>query len=150
MQNRDVQELRIANLGYAIQRRILEQKFKGPETASQLWTVDDLKQSTYDPGTIITDHFEVVNKTSESIIMRGGDSPRVQDLRATDGLFETTVDVESEEGVVVFGIKSVMYNGLGPLTEDGEKRQPPGAATKWLHEKYDKLLMESAVRHCMR
>lgn len=145
-----ISELRVAMLGYAIQRRILEQKFKGPETASQLWTVEDLEQSTYAPGTLITDHFEVVNKTENSIIMRGGDSPRVQDLRATDGLFETTVDVEREEGVVVFGIKSVMYNGLGPITEDGEKRQPPGAVTKWLHEKYDKLLMESAVRHCMR
>lgn len=136
--------------GYAIQRRILERKYRGPDTAAQLWTQEDLKNSTYTPGTLVTDHFEVMNKTENSIIFRGGDSPRVQDVRENDGLMELTADVERDQGVVVFGLKCVFYNGLGPLKDDGKKREPPGAVTKWLHEKYDKLLMESAIRNCMQ
>jgi len=92
-----------------------------------------------------------MNKTSSSIIMRAGDSPRNQGLRADDGLFELAVDVKKSEGVVEFSMKSIFYNGL-PVKQ-GEEKGPPvfvGQVIKWAHEKYDKILMEDGVRNCMR
>ena len=136
--------------GYSIQRRVLERKYKNAETASQLWTVEDLQTSPYNPGTLITDHFEIINKTENSIILRGGDTPRVQDIRENDGLLEFTTDVRRDEGVVEFGLKCIFYNGLALPDEEGSKAPPGGSMVKWLHEKYDKILMESAVRNCMR
>jgi len=92
-----------------------------------------------------------MNKTSSSIIMRAGDSPRNQGLRADDGLFELAVDVKKSEGVVEFSMKSIFYNGL-PVKK-GEEKKPPafvGQFIKWAHEKYDKILIEDGVRNCMR
>ena len=135
-------------LGYAYQRRYLEKKYRGPDTASQLWDGKDLKESPYNVGTQITDHFEVVSKNENSIIVRAGDSPRKQEVRDSDGLFEMLADVKKEEGVVEFGLKSVFYNGIAQPDQVGDA--PMGPWIKWLHEHYDKILMETAIRNCMR
>lgn len=130
--------------GYAIQRRYLERKYRGPATASQLWDKKDLKSSNYDVGTLITDHFEVVSKTPESIIVRCGDSPRVQEPRASDGLFEMTAVIHKDKGVAEFGLKSVFFNS----TPENKSVTPPMSSTiQWLHQLYDKVLMETAIRH---
>lgn len=60
-------------------------------------------------GTKITDHFEVVAKSPESIIVRCGDSPRNKDVRESDGLFEMQAEIKKDEGVAEFGLKSVFY-----------------------------------------
>ena len=137
--------------GYAYQRRYLARKYRGPETATQLWDRKELQDSSYDVGARITDHFEVLAKTDSSIIVRCGDSPRISEVRDSDGLFEMTADVKQEEGVVEFGLKSVFYNGLAQPDKEGKKlEEPMGPWIKWMHAQYDKVLMESAIRNCMR
>lgn len=137
-------------LGYAPQRRALSMVFKGPGTADQLWTKKELEQSTYEPGTLITDHFEVLNKTANSIILRAGDTPRNQDIREFDGLVELTADVREEEGVVEFGMKSVFYNGVAVEDQQYKNFEQTTRWIKPLHDKYDKILVESAIRNCLR
>jgi hypothetical protein len=96
--------------GYAYQRRFLEKKYRSdPVTADHLWDKAELKASTYEVGTKITDHFEVVAKSPESIIVRCGDSPRRKDVRESDGLFEMKAEIKKDEGVAEFGLKSVFY-----------------------------------------
>lgn len=133
-------------LGYAYQRRYLEKKYRGPETENQLWNRQDLKESTYPVGTQITDHFEVVSKTPNSIIVRCGDSPRKLDVRESDGLFEMLAEVKKEEGVAEFGLKSVFYNGLAQPDKEQGVAPPMSTWIQWLHAQYDKLLMETSLR----
>lgn len=136
-----------SGLGYAYQRRYLEKKYRGPDTAAQLWEQKDLRKSRYEVGTLITDHFEVVSKNSESIIVRCGDSPRIRDVRDSDGLFEMSAVVNKEAGNVEFGLKSVFFNSAS-----GYKSSDPPMPwhIQWLHQWYDKILMESAIRNATK
>lgn len=93
-------------------------------------------------GTQITDHFEVVSKTPEAIVVRCGDSPLKRDVRDSDGLFEMGVVVKRDEGVAEFRLKSVFYKGLGKA--DGK---PMPEHIEFLHRLYTKLWMETAVRN---
>ncbi|KAF4169029.1 hypothetical protein CNMCM6936_009626 [Aspergillus lentulus] len=131
--------------GYAFQRAYLARKYQGPETANQLWSRSELRSSTYEPGTLITDHFEVVEKTPNRIVVRCGASPRVQEVRPSDGLFEMSVDVKPDEGVAEFGLKSCFFQGLGKA-----EGQPMPAHIVWLHQQYTKLWMETAIRNVLR
>lgn len=133
--------------GFAYQRRFLEKKYRAdPVTADHLWDKKDLQSSTYEVGTKITDHFEVVSKNANSIIVRCGDSPRVRDVRASDGLFEMSAEIKKDEGVAEFGLKSVFYNGLAQPDKEGPPLSPPMSNwIQWLHQQYDKVLMETAI-----
>ncbi|KAF2716577.1 hypothetical protein K431DRAFT_257223 [Polychaeton citri CBS 116435] len=134
-------------IGYAYQRRFLEKKYRAdPYTADHLWDSKDLQTSTYEIGTKITDHFEVVSKNADSIIVRCGDSPRKIAPRESDGLFEMLAEVNKEEGQVEFGLKSVFYNSLSGHENPGAGGPMP-AHIQWLHGLYDKVLMESAIRN---
>ncbi|KAL9088393.1 MAG: hypothetical protein Q9159_003093 [Coniocarpon cinnabarinum] len=134
-----------SGLGYAFQRRYLEMKYRDdPFAKDHLWDRSALASSSYEVGTNITDHFEVVSKTPDSIIMRAGASPRVQEPRSDDGLFEISTQMNRDEGVVVFSLKSVFFNSVkGHETPD--KAPFPWVAVK-LHQAYAKILMESAVQ----
>ncbi|KAK3053427.1 hypothetical protein LTR09_005596 [Extremus antarcticus] len=137
--------------GYAYQRRYLEKKYRGPDTAIHLWDNDALRTSNYEVGTVVTDHFEVLAKSENSIIVRCGDSPRTQTVRESDGLFEMVAEIKKEEGVAEFQLKSVFYNGIAqPDKEGGKLDEPMGPWTQWAHAQYDKVLMETAIRECMR
>ncbi|KAK4154330.1 hypothetical protein C8A00DRAFT_42917 [Chaetomidium leptoderma] len=111
-----------SGLGYRFQRAYLARKYHGPATAGQLWTVDQLSRSTYEPGTQLTDHFEVVEKTSSEIVVRCGDSPRNSSPRDSDGLFVISAAVDRERDEVVLGLKSCLFTSsrriegiLGPM-----------------------------------
>lgn len=133
-----------SGLGYAYQRRYLEKKYRSrPYTASHLWDREELRASKYDVGTKITDHFEVVGKTATSIIVRAGDSPNVTDVRESDGLFEMLAEVNEQEQVVEFGLKSIFYNGLAQPDATGKSTPPMPGWIQWLHQQYDKVLMVS-------
>jgi hypothetical protein len=93
-------------------------------------------------GTLITDHFEVVSKTPESIVVRCGDSPRIRDVRDSDGLFEMSAVVKRDQGVVEFGLKSVFYKGLGLAAAP-----PMPSHIEFLHQLYTRLLLQSAISH---
>jgi hypothetical protein len=128
------------------ERSYLEKKYRGPETAGHLWERKELAESKYEVGTLITDHFEVVSKTDQSIMVRCGDSPRKMDARESDGLFEMTAEIKQDEGVAEFGLKSVFYNGLSGY-KSGSAAGPMPGHVQWLHQQYDKVLMESAIRN---
>lgn len=134
-------------IGYAYQRRYLEKKYRSmPETKGQLWDRAELKTSPYGVGTQITDHFEVVSKTPESIIVRCGDTPRNAQVRESDGLFEMRAQIKEKEGVAEFALKSLFYNGLAMPDKEGTSEGPMGPWTQWAHAQYAKLWMETALR----
>ena len=139
----------MCSTGFAYQRRYLEKKYRSPTTASQLWDPTDLATSTYPVGTQIADHFEVLAKTPTSITVRCGDSPRNSSWRESDGLFEITAEVKKEEGVVEFGLKSAFFNGVA---EKGEVDAggPVGPWTQWAHQHYDRVLMETGIKPCLK
>jgi hypothetical protein len=128
--------------GYIPQRAYLARKYKSPETADQLWERKDLLNNTYEVGTIITDHFQVLEKTEDRIVVRCGDSPRITEVRPSDGLFEMGAVIKQEEGVAEFTLKSCFYQGLGKSESESG---PMPAYMEWLHRQYTKLWMETAV-----
>jgi len=133
----------LIEIGYAYQRRYLEKKYRNASTtAHQLWDTSSLLSSSYDVGTQITDHFEVVSKTPSSIVVRCGDSPLKTGVRDSDGLFEMGVEIKREEGVAEFRLKSVFYKGLGKADAP-----PMPSHVEFAHRLYTKLWMESAVRN---
>jgi len=136
--------------GYTPQRLYLSTKYRNTTTtAHQLWTPTQLITSTYEPGTQITDHFEVLSKTRvgrlQSILVRCGDSPLKRDVRPSDGLFEIAAEVNIDKGYAEFRLKSIFYQGLGKA-----EKEPIGGFGEWLHRQYTKLWMESAVRNVRR
>lgn len=68
-------------------------------------------------------------------------------MRADDGLFEMTAEVKKDEGVAEFGLKSIFYNGLTPPAKESEVsgQSPMPYWIQWLHQQYDKVLMETAI-----
>ena len=131
--------------GYAFQRAYLARKYQGSETAEQLWSPSDLKSSLYEPGTIVTDHFEVVEKTPDRIVVRCGDSRRIREVRESDGLFEISAVVKPDEGVAEFGLKSCFFRGLGKA-----ESEPMPSHIVWLHQQYTKLLSATAIGNVLR
>ncbi|KAJ6614667.1 hypothetical protein B0H10DRAFT_2165042 [Mycena sp. CBHHK59/15] len=121
-----------SGFGYSIQRRYLERKYRSPETAGQLWDKPELAASMYPLGTQITDHFEVISHTPTTIAVRCGDSPRNGGVRASDGVFEMSVEVKEAEGVA----------------DEPGKGIPPMIAMA--HRWYTKLWMESALRNVLK
>ncbi|KAJ5668691.1 hypothetical protein N7462_009761 [Penicillium macrosclerotiorum] len=133
-------------MGYIPQRAYLAQKYQGPETATNLWERKDLLASSYEVGTVITDHFEVLEKTDDRITVRCGASPRERDVRPSDGLFEIGAVVKQEENVAEFTLKSCFYQGLGKA-----EAAPMGPVMTWLHQQYTKLWLETAIlKNCMK
>ncbi|PSK55664.1 hypothetical protein B9Z65_4542 [Elsinoe australis] len=126
--------------GFAIQRRYLERKYRD-QTPEQLWDVKDLAENKYEVGTYITDHFEVINKTPESVVVRCGDSPRVQQPRASDGVFEMVAIPDKANGEVEFQLKSIFFNA-----ETQSQNKPVPFHIEVAHRWYTKLWMESAIR----
>lgn len=106
-----------------------------------------MRTSTYDVGTQITDHFEVIEKTPEAIIVRCGDSPMKTGVRDGDGMFEMDAVVKEGEGCVEFRLKSVFWQGNGRSEKEGG---PMPAHVLWAHRQYTKLWMETAVRSVMQ
>ncbi|KAK4178558.1 hypothetical protein QBC36DRAFT_288413 [Triangularia setosa] len=122
--------------GYRFQRAYLARKYQGPATVSQLWTADQLSKSTYEPGTQLTDHFEVVEKTPTEIVVRCGDTPRNTGPRDSDGLFVISASVDKARGEVVLGLKSCFFNGNSRV--EGIQGPMPGWMEE-LHRWYSRL-----------
>jgi len=130
-----------SGLGYSFQRAYLASKYQNDTTtAHQLWTHDELRSSNYDVGTEITDHFEVVSKTPETVVVRCGDSPLKKDVRPSDGLFRMTAVVKKDEGIAEFTLTSIFYQGTGKASGP-----PMPSHIAFLHRVYTKLWMETAI-----
>ena len=126
--------------GYTVQRKYLEYKYRDSETASQLWDPDQLMSSTYEKGTQITDHFEVLEKTATSITVRAGDTPRTSGPRASDGLFVISATVDKLHDEVELSVKSVFFSSEGKVA--GNKGPMPPWIEE-LHQWYSRLLNET-------
>ncbi|KAJ4387521.1 hypothetical protein N0V93_008115 [Gnomoniopsis smithogilvyi] len=131
-----------AGWAYRFQRRYLAQKYEAT-SSDNLWSPSALATSTYEPGTKITDHFEVVEKTPNSITVRCGDSPKNKAGRDSDGLFVMYAEVDKERNEVELGLKSTFFNSaakqdgiLGPMPKYMETA----------HQWYARLWMVSASR----
>lgn len=124
-----------------IQRKYLDWKWRGPETVQQLWTNEQLATSTYDKGTYITDHFEVLERTPTAVTIRCGDSPRNQPLRPSDGLFTIGARIDKERQEVELTLKSCLYSSEGTIS--GIKGPMPGWMEE-LHQWYARIWSETA------
>lgn len=88
----------------------------------------------------MADSFEVLQKTANCIVVRGGDSPSEKGVRPLDAILELTATIIEEEQVAEFGFKSVFFTG-----NENTGRPPfPGLAV-WLHMQYAKLLLETGI-----
>ncbi|TLD32711.1 hypothetical protein PspLS_01002 [Pyricularia sp. CBS 133598] len=136
---------------YEIQRRYLARKYHNASTstAHDLWSKEQLSASTYEPGTIITDHFQVLERTPTSITVRCGDSPRNQGPRDSDGLFTFSAVVDRERGEVELGLKSTLFPSSRKL--EGDEAKPP--MPPWmedLHTWYARFWMVSGYRRLLK
>lgn len=94
---------------------------------------------------MIVDHFNVLEKSERSILIRGGDMVSNQGLRPLDALMEVSVAVKPESDVVEFAFKTLFFQGLGKA----EGSLMPGPVV-WLHEQYSKAMLESGVRYVLK
>ncbi|KAK7517374.1 uncharacterized protein IWZ02DRAFT_198661 [Phyllosticta citriasiana] len=131
--------------GFELQRRIMERAFRqldGRET--DLWERADMEKSAYKVGERIADHFEVVGRASDKVVVRCGDSPRKQGPRNNDGIF--SIEVRKDGDDAVFAMKSFFFDS----TEEGASAAPPSALFDYLHREYAKLWMETSVRKLLK
>ncbi|KAI9926203.1 hypothetical protein ASPWEDRAFT_623875 [Aspergillus wentii DTO 134E9] len=133
-----------AGAGFTPQR-ILHTWFEQPNAnKSQLWSRAELLQSDYKIDTDIAGNFEVVDRSEESILIRGGDKTSNRGLRVLDGLIELTARIDRERDVAEFGFKSLFFQGAGTTRE-----LPMPGPVVWLHELYAKILLRSGVRYVL-
>ncbi|KAK4140452.1 uncharacterized protein C8A04DRAFT_14931 [Dichotomopilus funicola] len=126
--------------GYRFQRAYLARKYHSPATTHQLWTVEQLAHSAYAPGTVLTDHFEVVERTANEITMRCGDTPRNPNPRESDGLFVLSAAVDRASGEAVLGLKSCFFTSKDKV--EGIQGPMPGWMEE-LHRWYSRIWMET-------
>jgi hypothetical protein len=115
-------------------------KWKGPETEKQLWTQAQLAEDNYDQGTCITDHFQVVEKTKDTITVRCGDSPRNPGLRPSDGLFSISAVIDKEREEVELRLRSCLFSSQGTVM--GNKGPMPPWMEE-LHQWYARIWSET-------
>lgn len=98
-------------------------------------------------GTVITDHFIVLDKTPRSIILRGG-SLNTNDLdkpRDMEHIAEVRVDIKSEKETAEFRFKNVFFAGTTGMQGSSFPRP-----IVWIHLQYCKLLVEAGVSRCVQ
>lgn len=156
--------------GYGIQRNIMRLT-KNESNSNDLWTKQELLRDRYDPGiyftyrckvcfresedltrytagTVATNHFLMVDKSPSSITFRAclgpkQSPPTPQEL---DNFCELTATLNKKRQEVEFRMKCITFDGTDPTARE----DPYGGFPGLLHRQYAKLLVESAVSHCVR
>ncbi|KAH6693796.1 hypothetical protein F5X68DRAFT_258640 [Plectosphaerella plurivora] len=133
--------------GYEIQRNLMHLT-KHESSSNDLWTSDEIRNSKFEPGTVITNHFIVLEKTPTALTFRGCLGPRQtpmapQDL---DNLFELSAVVNEEKKVVEFRLKCITFDGTDLMARE----DPFGGFPGLLHRQYAKLLVEAAAGNCTK
>ncbi|KAL6804926.1 hypothetical protein GGI42DRAFT_306565 [Trichoderma sp. SZMC 28013] len=136
-----------AGYGYGIQRRLMGLT-KSPENRTDLWTPDELRQSTYEPETVLTNHFLVLDKSATSITFRGCPAPKESPFqpRDLDNLFSLTAELNEKRKQAEFRLKAITFDAVTTTP----KEDPFGGVPGVLHRIYAKLLVEAAVGWCVR
>ncbi|KAH7122155.1 hypothetical protein B0J13DRAFT_485343 [Dactylonectria estremocensis] len=134
--------------GYSIQRRIME-SWKDDSNSGDLWTKEELLASTYEPGTFITNHFHVLEKTPQSLTIRGCVPPHqtTPTPMSMENLVEIRADLDREKQEAVFRLKMMTFDGTQGASQEPD---PFGGFPGWLHRRYSTLLVEAAAENCMR
>ncbi|KAK3306481.1 uncharacterized protein B0T15DRAFT_527335 [Chaetomium strumarium] len=133
--------------GYGIQRNIMRMTKDG-SNINDLWTKQELLRDSYEPGTVITNHFLVLDKTPSTLTFRGCLGPKQlpptpQEL---DNIFELSATVDEKNQRVEFRLKCITFDG----TDLTGREDPYGGFPGFLHRQYAKLLVEAAVSNCVR
>ncbi|KAJ4860628.1 hypothetical protein T069G_05616 [Trichoderma breve] len=136
-----------AGYGYGIQRRIMGLT-KSPENRTDLWTPEELGRSTYEPETVLTNHFLVLDKSATSITFRGCPAPKESPFkpRDLDNLFSLTAELNEKRKQAEFRLKAITFDAVTTTPKEDPFGGVPGA----LHRIYAKLLVEAAVGWCVR
>ncbi|KAI0165371.1 hypothetical protein GGR52DRAFT_105787 [Hypoxylon sp. FL1284] len=132
---------------YAPQRLIMMLSNRGPRTRDQLFRQRQLAFSEYELGTRFSDHFEVVERTGNSVTVRGGGSPLDSGPRELDGLIVVSAKIDKETDTAEVGIKSAFFNSLEPAAE-GQK--PANIVAEVLHRLYSRAMVDSGIRRLTR
>lgn len=126
----------------------MQRKYRDlPETAKHLWTAEELSKSTYEPGTLLTNHFEVVEKTAYEVFVRSGDSPANPGPRDSDGLFVISADVDKEHREAIVSLKSCFF--ISSRKVEGIQGPMQGIAEE-LHRWYSRVLLAAGARNLLR
>ncbi|XXH01690.1 hypothetical protein Hte_008051 [Hypoxylon texense] len=136
-----------AGYAYAPQRIIMMLTNRGPKTRDQLFRQQQLAFSKYELGTRFSDHFEVVERTKNSVTVRAGGSPLEPGPRELDGLLVVSAKVDKQTETVVVGIKTTFFNSTEPVRD--EKKPAPFVA-ELLHRLYARAMVDSGVRRLTR
>ncbi|KAI1139107.1 hypothetical protein F5Y05DRAFT_339036 [Hypoxylon sp. FL0543] len=136
-----------AGYAYTPQRLLMKLANKGPKTENQLFDRDQLASSEYKLGTRFSDHFEVIERTRNSIMVRAGGSPLEPGPRELDGLFIIGAKVDKEAGTVEVGLKTAFFNSEEPIP-DGKKPAP--FVAELLHRFYARAMVDSGARRLTR
>ncbi|KAF9871326.1 hypothetical protein CkaCkLH20_11247 [Colletotrichum karsti] len=128
------------------QRKIIELARKDGSNASDMWEKEDLLKSSYPVGAIFADDFIVIDKSPNTLMFRGGLSPRVapEGPREMDTFITLTTELDPKTQVAKFKLKSMVIDGVS----DG-KGVPLGGFACFLHQQYAKLLLTAGVDHCI-
>ncbi|GKT50584.1 uncharacterized protein ColSpa_10765 [Colletotrichum spaethianum] len=124
----------------------MEKARKNESNATDLWEKEQLLKSTYQVGTIFADDFIVVDKSPNSLMLRGGLSPRVspEGPREMDTFITLTTELDPQTRVARFNLKSMVLDGVS----EG-KGVPLGGVEIFMHQQYAKLLLTAGVDHCV-
>ncbi|SPO01953.1 related to vegetatible incompatibility protein HET-E-1 [Cephalotrichum gorgonifer] len=91
--------------------------FRKDETKdTDLWEVDEIRQSRFNRDTILADDFIVVDKTAASMTLHGGESPRKdpREPRHMDTIVVLRADVDTKNQVVRFRLQCVVAMDRSP------------------------------------
>ncbi|KAI6083086.1 hypothetical protein F4821DRAFT_245602 [Hypoxylon rubiginosum] len=132
---------------YAPQRLIMMLANRGPKTRDQLFRQQQLAFSKYELGTKFSDHFEVVDRTSNAITVRCGGSPLEPGPRELDGLLVVSAKVDKDMGTVDVSLKTAFFNSVEPV---GDGKKPANLAAELLHRLYSRAMVDSGVRRLTR
>lgn len=95
----------------------------------------------------MTDHFEVVDRTPTSVVIRCGDSPRKQGPRDSDGLFVISAKVDRDSGTAQLALTSCFFNSAKPIKGDAG---PMPLWMEYLHRLYSRIWLVSASQRTLR
>ncbi|KAI1378046.1 hypothetical protein F4677DRAFT_414288 [Hypoxylon crocopeplum] len=133
-----------AGYAYTPQRILMALANKGPRTEGQLFDRQQLASSKYELGTRFSDHFEVVERTSNSITFRAGGSPLEPGPREMDGLFVVSAKVDKAAGTVDLCLKSTFFNSVERIHD---WKKPAPFIAELLHRYYARAMVDSGVRY---
>ncbi|PTB66164.1 hypothetical protein BBK36DRAFT_1119379 [Trichoderma citrinoviride] len=132
--------------GYAVQRRVMGLLTRGPEKHASLWSPEELRQSKYEPGTIVTNYFLVLDKTPTTITLRGCPAPTPIRPHAMDNLSALTAELDEGRKEAEFRLKALAFDGVTTRPRE----DPFGGFPGVLHRLYARVLVETAVGRCVR